>query len=51
VGVSDAVDGGRWRGRQRKVRRASATIPVATIAAVFILHPMDGQRLAYLSKT
>jgi hypothetical protein len=47
----DAVDGGRWRGRQRAARRPSAAIPTVRIAALFMVHLLDGQAPACLSKT
>ena len=49
--MSEAVDGGRWRGRQSAARRASATIPVAKMAALFMVHPKGGRASASLSKT
>ena len=49
--MSDAVDRGRECGRQSAARRANATIPVAKMAALFMVHPKGGQASASLSKT
>src|ERR1041385_6415362 len=41
----DAVAGGRWRGKQRATRSASATAPVARIAARIMNQLLGGRCL------